>query len=744
MSEFGVPPVSVVGQLRAVVTMVLRSTVNSLRRRQGRGALLIFPVLLTFLVVELARFGARGASGMLRVLERVPPARAVHYGAFWILVMLFAITALKYSRVVPGRGSRKMFDTVLFRALPVSAGTRLWFELLVASTHAAGFLLLVLAPAVWGLARHHHGETSSLAITAAVTFGVNAVASAAAVALHEGWTRRLSGRGLDLARVVAGVTGVVLVGAFSTAGPLGAGIARTLRTGTTVPPWSRWLPTRPLVRWILGEASIDAIGRTLLLFGLPVVIASAVFLWRAREPADLSLDAPSAPRGARRWEPGLAPWSVELRALLRQAPYLVFAAPAFLAFFLLLAKGARTATGSDLPSVVLMGLTGWAVVVMGTALSGALSRRWRRVLWIPTALGRDHADSIRGAAAAHSALTVALALSVLAVLFRHDHPGFGWFARMVLGLAGVISVGQWLQASAVFLLIDPAPDRLTGLSVGALFGVLATALPTAALVVMLSATILPVWLTLVALLAFFAWSVERAAVERLRWIRDPEGDPDAAKRTWPALRTWGVGMMGQVLVMQLCETLGTRVSLAAAIVLGYLAFAGVVVPLAWRAWQGFAVEPRWGRARAVTTGALGGLVYFALATLYARWASGRWGASTGPFSQSLASAAPLWKAPLVMTAAVLGPVSEELFFRGWLQHALKRDVPERLARWTFVMAAGVFAVMHVGEAWLPALTAGLLAGILMEKSGRIEASLTLHVTANSLAMTAALGAFGRP
>ena len=69
---------------------------------------------------------------------------------------------------------------------------------------------------------------------------------------------------------------------------------------------------------------------------------------------------------------------------------------------------------------------------------------------------------------------------------------------MVLGLAGVISVGQWLQASAVFLLIDPAPDRLTGLSVGALFGVLATALPTAALVVMLSATILPVWLTLVA------------------------------------------------------------------------------------------------------------------------------------------------------------------------------------------------------------------------------------------------------
>ena len=146
----------------------------------------------------------------------------------------------------------------------------------------------------------------------------------------------------------------------------------------------------------------------------------------------------------------------------------------------------------------------------------------------------------------------------------------------------------------------------------------------------------------------------------------------------------------------------------------------------------------------MTTGALGGLVYFALATLYARWASGRWGASTGPFSQSLASAAPLWKAPLVMTAAVLGPVSEELFFRGWLQHALKRDVPERLARWTFVMAAGVFAVMHVGEAWLPALTAGLLAGFLMERSGRIEASLTLHVTANSLDMTAALGAFGRP
>ncbi|MFO0630148.1 MAG: hypothetical protein U0325_31600 [Polyangiales bacterium] len=65
-----------------------------------------------------------------------------------------------------------------------------------------------------------------------------------------------------------------------------------------------------------------------------------------------------------------------------------------------------------------------------------------------------------------------ISLSCFALLLHLAHAGPWFFARMVLGLAAAVAVGQWTQASAVFLLIDPSPDRLTGLSVAGLFGVL--------------------------------------------------------------------------------------------------------------------------------------------------------------------------------------------------------------------------------------------------------------------------------
>lgn len=727
------------GQLAAVARMLATSTINSLRRRQGAGALVVLPLAGTFLVIELARFGGRAAVGMARVLARVPPARGVHYASFWLLVLVAALAGLKYARVVPGRGSRNLFDTVFVRALPTSPLARTAAGLLAASTYGLGLTALVMVPALWGLCRHARGPTESAAITAAVMLAANAVTTLAAVALHEGWSRRLAGRALDGVRVLTSLGSLGALGLFTAIGPLGAGIAPRLRTGTAVPFWSAWLPTRPLVRWVLGDAGDGARWRTAALVGGPSLMALAVLAWRARHVADLALDAPWQPRGAHRWEAGLGAWRAEVRATLRQAPYFPLAAPAFLVFFALLGKGARSATGADLPLLTLMGLCAWAMVVLGVALTGAASRRWRRVLTFPTALGVDHRAALRGVASANLAWTAPLALAPLVVLLRAEQPEPLWYPRMVAGTLAAVGVGQWLQAGALFALIDPAPDRLTGLSVGSVFWVLAATLPAAGLAVLLSAVPLAQWTALLGLLGLIAWSLERSAVERLRWIVDPDGDPLAAARAWPALAAFATALLAQLVAMEFCGSVA-HTSMAVGILAGYGAFALAVLPPSWRGWRREALAARWSAARAVGVGVALGAVNFALTLGLMRLLRGVGGGHGSASAAAIAGASGPTRWALALVAAAVAPVAEEVYFRGWLQHALRRDLPERLGRWSFAVTALVFAVMHAGEPWGPVLAAGLAAGALLEASGRLSAPLAFHVTSNALGVIVALRA----
>lgn len=726
-------------QLAAVARMLATSTLNSLRRRQGAGALVVLPLAGTFLVIELARFGGRAAYGMARILAFAPPARGVHYASFWVFVLLVALTGLKYARVVPGRGSRKLFDTVFVRALPVSPLARAAAELLAASTYGLGLTALVMVPALWGLCRHARPEGESAAITAAVMLAANAVTTLVAVALHEGWSRRLAGRALDGVRIGTALVSLGALGLFTAAGPLGAGLAPTLRTGTLVPAWAELIPTRPLVRWILHDTTDAAPLRTAALALAPALTAVAVLAWRARHATDLALDAPWQPAGTPRWEPALAAWRAELRAMLRQAPYFPLAAPAFLLFFAALGRGARSATGADLPLLTLMGLCAWSVVVTGVALTGAASRRWRRVLTLPTAQGRDHRATVRGVAWANLALTAPLALGPLVVLLRAEQPEPVWYLRMVAGSLAALGVGQWMQAGALFSLIDPAPDRLTGLSVGSVFWVLASTLPAAGLVVLLSAVPLAQWSAALALVALVAWSLERSAVERVRWIVDPDGDPEAEARSWPALAAFATALLAQVVAMEFCGSVA-HTSLAVGILAGYGAFALAVVPRSWRAWRREAVPARWGAATSVAVGAALGALNFALTVAAMRALRGAGAGHASASAQAIAASSGATRWALALVAAGVAPVAEELFFRGWLQHALKRDLPAGAARWSFALTAAVFAVMHAGEPWAPVLAAGLVAGALMEKSGRLEAPLAFHVTSNALGAAVALAA----
>lgn len=723
---------TVAAQGRALLRMTMQGVVNSLRHRQGAGALVVFPLLLTVLLIELARFGGKGAEGVRRFIAVTSYDRGTHFVALWLTVMAVAVVALKYARAIPGRGARPLFDTVLFRALPVSPVTRTLFELLLGSTHAAGFVALVFSPALYGLITlRFHGPRAVL-ITVVISVVFNEVATLVAHALHALISRYLGGRPLDIVRVVTASVGFLLVGAFSTLGPIGVGFARRIRVGRPAPDWSESLPFWGLVRWARFDEARELSDLALWTAAL-VLLSVAALAWRVRAPTDISLDGPSAPTGAGRWESGLSGARVEWRMLSRQAPYLVLATPAFLVFFFAVVKGARSATGADLPFVTLMGLIGWSLIVQGTALTGAASRRWRRVLWILPTTGRDHRDAIRSLAKAHFAMTVGLSLGAALPWWFVQRPLWWWYPRQFLGMVLVIAVGQWAQSAALFLLIDPSPDRLTGLSVGGVFGVLVTAIPTVALLVLLSAMGLPSWLSLVALLALLAWALESSAVARLRWIREPGGDPDAALRVWPALRSFGVAGLAQVVVAETGEAVGLGATRT--LVLSLLVFAGVLLPLAWRGAKTHPVEARWSLPRSVATGALVGAANFALVLGLAKLL--RPGAAGGsPLAAAFTQTSGWVLAAIVAASTTVIPLAEELFFRGWLMPALRRELGD--ARAAVALSAAVFAMVHAGAAWAPALWAGLIAGALMQRSGRLATSLAMHVTNNTLVVLAVL------
>ena len=78
----------------------------------------------------------------------------------------------------------------------------------------------------------------------------------------------------------------------------------------------------------------------------------------------------------------------------------------------------------------------------------------------------------------------------------------------------------------------------------------------------------------------------------------------------------------------------------------------------------------------------------------------------------------------LLKSALLAPICEELFFRGYLYHALARVSKRRAA----VVSALVFALAHGISLYgfAPRLLLGLLLGALMEKTGTLLAPMLVH------------------
>jgi membrane protease YdiL (CAAX protease family) len=93
----------------------------------------------------------------------------------------------------------------------------------------------------------------------------------------------------------------------------------------------------------------------------------------------------------------------------------------------------------------------------------------------------------------------------------------------------------------------------------------------------------------------------------------------------------------------------------------------------------------------------------------------------------------LWHVLSLVSAVVLAPLAEEVFFRGLVQSVLRNYFG---SPWVAVaLASLLFASVHMDLHWAPALTAlGLVLGYSYERTGRLLAPVLIHALFNGVSM----------
>ena len=92
-----------------------------------------------------------------------------------------------------------------------------------------------------------------------------------------------------------------------------------------------------------------------------------------------------------------------------------------------------------------------------------------------------------------------------------------------------------------------------------------------------------------------------------------------------------------------------------------------------------------------------------------------------------------WSALFILLAVVAAPITEELFFRGWLYTGLRSRVGATV---TILVTATLFALAHWEKTHLYALAVfpvGLALGLIRERTGSIGATMTFHAGYNGFA-----------
>ncbi|MBN2097743.1 MAG: CPBP family intramembrane metalloprotease [Candidatus Omnitrophica bacterium] len=83
-----------------------------------------------------------------------------------------------------------------------------------------------------------------------------------------------------------------------------------------------------------------------------------------------------------------------------------------------------------------------------------------------------------------------------------------------------------------------------------------------------------------------------------------------------------------------------------------------------------------------------------------------------------------------LMVVLLGPVVEEVFFRGFAYNALKRSLGAKAA---IVLTAVIFSALHANVfGFLPIAALGFLLAYVYEKSGSLIPAITIHIVHNSV------------
>ena len=86
-----------------------------------------------------------------------------------------------------------------------------------------------------------------------------------------------------------------------------------------------------------------------------------------------------------------------------------------------------------------------------------------------------------------------------------------------------------------------------------------------------------------------------------------------------------------------------------------------------------------------------------------------------------------------MMVILLGPIAEEVLFRGFSYNAIKRRWGSNRA---MVLTAAIFAGLHTNIfGFLPIMALGILLAYVYEKTGNLICSITIHILHNSLMVT---------
>lgn len=84
----------------------------------------------------------------------------------------------------------------------------------------------------------------------------------------------------------------------------------------------------------------------------------------------------------------------------------------------------------------------------------------------------------------------------------------------------------------------------------------------------------------------------------------------------------------------------------------------------------------------------------------------------------------------IILSAIIGPVVEEVFFRGFAYSAIKKKVG---AGWAILISSAIFASVHMNLfGFLPVMWLGIAMAYLFEKTGSLIPSITLHIIHNSI------------